>query len=78
MVVECNRTFAEKDLSGKPLYLTGEGVKTIRGTAEHISGRLECAVHVVSPGVPYYDKPKFSSLFSLLDAALGENSHKIF
>lgn len=72
MVEECRREFAEKDLSAKPLFITGEGVKTIRGTAEHLSGRLECGVNVAAPRVPYYDKPKFSSLFSLLNAALGE------
>ena len=72
MVEECRRSFAEKDMTGKPIFITGEGVKIIRGTAEHLSNRLECGVNVASPGVPYYDKPKFSSLLSLLDAALGE------
>lgn len=67
----CRQSFGEKDMSGKPLYVTGEGVKTIRGTAEHLSSRLVCAVNVVAPTVPYYDKPQFSSLYSLLDAALG-------
>ncbi len=73
LVDECRRSFSEKDMSGKPLNITGEGVKTIRGTAEHLAGRLECEVEVITPKVPYYDKPKFSSLFSLLDGALGEN-----
>lgn len=68
----CRQSFSEKDMSGKPLYITGEGVKTIRGTAEHLSSRLVCAVNVVAPTVPYYDKPQFSSLYSLLDAALGD------
>ena len=73
MTDECRRSFAEKDMTGKPLYVTGEGINVIRGTAEHFADRLGCAVNVVTPKVPYYDKPKFSSLFSLLDAALGEN-----
>lgn len=73
MIEECRQSFSEKDMTGKPLYVTGEGVKVIRGTAEHLSNRLVCAVNVVSPKVPYYDKPEFSSLFSLLDAALGAN-----
>lgn len=73
MAEECRQTFAERDMAGRPLYITGEGVKAVRGTAEHISGRLECQVEVLSPKVPYYDKPVFSSLFSLLDAALGDD-----
>ncbi len=68
----CRQSFGEKDMSGKPLYVTGEGVKIVRGTAEHLSSRLVCAVNVVAPTVPYYDKPQFSSLYSLLDAALGD------
>ena len=73
MVEECRRSFTEKDLAGKPIYITGEGVKSIRGLVEHLSGRLGCVVNVVAPKVPYYDKPKFSSLFSLLDAALSDD-----
>ncbi len=73
IIEECRQSFGEKDMSGKPLYITGEGVKIIRGTAEHFANRLECGVEVISPKVPYYDKPKFSSLFSLLDAALGDD-----
>lgn len=76
MIEECRRAFTAKDLSGKPIYMTGENVRTIRGTVEYISGRLGCTVEVVSPKVPYYDKPKFSSLFSLLDAALSDNENK--
>ena len=71
MIEECRHAFAEKDMSGRPLYVTGDAIKTIRGTAEHLSNRLECAVNVIAPRLPYYDKPAFSSLFSLLDAAIG-------
>ena len=42
----------------------------VRGTAEHIAGRLVKGVDIVVPKVPYYDKPQFASLFSLLDTAL--------
>ncbi len=73
MIDECRQLFTEKNMAGKPVYVTGEGVTVVRGTAEHLSGRLECAVHVASPKVPYYDKPKYSSLFSLLNAVLGSN-----
>ena len=66
----CRQSFTGKTLEGKPIYFTGEGVKAIRGTAEHISNRLVKNVEIIAPSVPYYDKPQFSSLLSLLDAAL--------
>ena len=69
---ECRRNFTGKNLDGKPILLTGEGVKTIRGAVDHMSGRLVKSIEVISPHVPYYDKPQFSSLFSLLDTALSD------
>lgn len=66
----CTQSFTEKNTEGKPLYVTGEGVNVVRGTAEHISGRLVKSVEIIAPKVPYYDKPQFSSLFSLLNTAL--------
>ena len=72
-IEECRQSFTAKNLDGKPLLLTGEGVKVVRGTAEHISNRLVKTVEVVAPRVPYYDKPQFGSLFSLLDTALKDN-----
>lgn len=69
-IEECRQNFTGKNVDGKPLLITGEGVKVVRGTAEHIAGRLVKGVEVIAPKVPYYDKPQFSSLFSLLDAAL--------
>lgn len=66
----CRQSFTGKNLDGKPVFITGEGIKTIRGTAEHISNRLVKNVEVIAPAVPYYDKPQFSSLLSLLDASL--------
>ena len=66
----CRQSFSGKSLENKTVNITGEGVKAIRGTAEHISNRLVKNVEIISPAVPYYDKPHFSSLLSLLDAAL--------
>lgn len=71
MVETCLQAFAPKDLTGAPISLTGEGVHVIRGTIEHFSSRLVMPVEVTAPKLPYYDKPQFSSLFSLLHAALG-------
>lgn len=72
-IEECRRNFTGRNIDGKPLLVTGEGVKTVRGTAEHLSGRLVKGVEVIAPKVPYYDKPHFSSVLSLLDAALNDS-----
>ena len=69
-IEECIQGFKGKNLDGKPMFITGECVKTVRGGAEHISNRLVKNVEVIAPAVPYYDKPQFSSLLSLLDTAL--------
>ena len=78
VIEECMRGFTEKDLENKPLYLTGECADTVRGAADHISGRLVKAVNVTAPRIPYYDKPTFSSLFSLLDMALTDRESSSF
>lgn len=73
MIEACRQSFPIKDLTAVPIHVSGEGVVAIRGTIEHISSRLVTPVDVVVPKVPYYDKPQFASLFSLLNAALGDN-----
>lgn len=73
MLETCVRAFTPKDLSGAAINITGEGVGVIRGTIEHFSSRLVMPVEVVVPKLPYYDKTQFSSLFSLLNAALGSD-----
>ena len=50
----------------------------MRGASAHISGRLVRTVSVISPQIPYYDKPQFSSLFSLLDTALTDKENSSF
>lgn len=72
-VEECRQNYTGKNIDGKPILITGEGVKIIRGTAEHLSNRFVNAVEIVAPKVPYYDKPHFSSLFSLLNVSLDDN-----
>lgn len=73
-IEECRQSFIGKNLNGKSLYVTGEHIRTVRGTVDHISGRLEKAVEVVAPKIPYYDKPQFSSVLSLLDTALKDSN----
>ncbi|MCD8372237.1 MAG: hypothetical protein LUD27_02930 [Clostridia bacterium] len=67
---ECYANFTEKNLDGKPLYITGECVGTIRGATDHIGNRLVRSLNIAAPNIPYYDKPQFSSLFSLIENAL--------
>lgn len=67
---ECIQSFKEKNLEGRPMFITGESVRTVRGTVEHISNRLVKNIEVLAPQVPYYDKPQHSSILSLLDMAL--------
>ncbi|MCD8306726.1 MAG: hypothetical protein LUD51_00645 [Clostridia bacterium] len=69
---ECADSFRGANLSLKPINITGEGVKVIRGATDHLASRLEKGIEVVSPKVPYYDKPQFSSTFSLLNMALDD------
>lgn len=71
-IEECSRSYPLKNQDGKPLYITGEGALAVRGAVEHISGRLVKSVEVAAPKLPYYDNPKYSSLFSLLDMALSD------
>ena len=71
MIEECRQSYVGKDLSNKPLLITGEGVGVIRGLNEHLSSRLVTPVEVVVPKLPYYDKPQFASLFSILAEVLG-------
>ncbi len=70
MVETCRQSFTEKDLTGAPVYITGEGVGVVKGTIEHLASRLVTPVEQVTPKVPYYDKNIYSSLFSLLSVAL--------
>lgn len=70
-------------LAANPICITGEGIVYLKGGAEHISRRLNRLTEIVSPDLPYYDKPTFSSRIGLLNMATGEIKkkkwfHKIF
>ncbi len=60
----------DRNIEYKPVLLTGCGVTSIRGAREHISGRLNKVVEILTPKLPYYNKAAQSSLLSLLDMAL--------
>lgn len=74
MIDACVQSFAVRDLTGAPIYVTGEGVNGIRGIIEHLTSRLVTPFEVVAPKLPYYDKPQFSSLFSLVSTALSDEA----
>lgn len=60
-------------VANRPLLMTGEGVTGLRGAAEHISRRINRETEIVSPAIPYYNKPSMSSRISLLDYALRDS-----
>ncbi len=58
-----------KELEYKPLYVTGEGICSIRGAAEHVGKRLDRVCEQVTPRLAYYNKPSASSRIALADVA---------
>lgn len=63
-------------LAVNPVSLTGEGILDIAGASEHISKRLNRLTEIVTPDLPYYDKPTFSSKIALLHMALGDREKR--
>ena len=63
-----------RELDFKPLYVTGDGIPSIRGALEHLSKRLNRVVEEVSPALPYYNKPSMSSRIALVDMASQDKS----
>ncbi len=79
----CLEQCGGRALEYKPVLLTGSGITAIRGAREHMSGRLNRVVEIVTPRLPYYNKAAQSSLLSLLNMALESNRaqglfHKLF
>ena len=63
-------------LAVNPISVTGEGIGGIAGAAEHISKRINRLTEIVSPDLPYYDKPVFSSRMALLHMALSDRKKR--
>jgi len=61
-----------------PLYITGEGVMHLSGLLEYVSSWLNHYAEIVSPEIPYYDKPTYSSLISLLNTAVEDKEESGF
>ncbi len=72
LIEECADKYEGFGDSSRNFYMTGEGMNVVRGLSEHLSSRLEKNVSMVTPRLPYYDKPECSSLFSLINEALGK------
>lgn len=55
-----------------PLRITGGGIALLRGAKEHVAGRLNMPVEVLSPKVPLSEKPTEASVLSILDFAISQ------
>lgn len=56
-----------------PIALTGGGVAYMRGAKEYISSRLEMPIQIMTPQIPFMNKPDEAALLSLLNEALERN-----
>ena len=59
-----------------PISITGEGISAIKGASEHIAKRVGWLTEIVSPDLPYYDKPTCSSRIALLSMALSDGKEQ--
>ncbi len=62
-----------RELDFKPIYISGEGLADIRGALEHLTKRLSRVCEMLSPNLPYYNKPTMSSRIALVDMACEDN-----
>lgn len=63
-------------LAVNPISITGEGIGGIGGASEHVANRLNRLTEIISPDLPYYDKPAFSSRIALLSTALSDKGKR--
>ena len=74
-----NKYYEDKNILGfetGSISITGEGVGMIKGVGEYVSKHVGMLPEVVTPDLPYYDKPMFSSRIALLDMALSDKEKK--
>ncbi len=64
---------ATTGLTASPISITGEGITGIKGVTEHVSRRLNRLTETVTPDLPYFDKPIFSSRIALLSVATAKD-----
>lgn len=63
-----------------PIYLTGGGLSYMRGAPEYLSRLIKKPVEIISPKIPSFNRPEYSSTIGLLDAASNDkqNNKNIF
>ncbi len=59
-------------LAVNPISVTGEGCGIVTGAIEHIESRLNRLAEIITPDLPYYDKPVWSSRVALLNMAIND------
>lgn len=64
------------ELAINPISMTGEGISSIKGVAEHVSRRLNRLTEIVVPDLPYFDKPACSSRIALLNMAISDREKR--
>lgn len=58
-----------------PVYLTGEGIASIRGAKKYLGNELGMNVEIITPKFPGYVKPSAASKISLLQVAESLSKH---
>ena len=58
-----------------PIGITGGGIAHMRGAKEYMASRLEMPVQILTPNIPYMNKPDETACLSLLNEALDRNQN---
>ncbi len=78
--IACCIEAVEYDMeSPYPIYLIGEGITDIRGAVRYIEEAFGKQVEILQPKLPLYNKPKYSTIVSLLMVAskLEKKKHRL-
>ncbi len=70
--------YNSRELECKPLYVSGEGLRGIRGAFEFMSRLTSRVCEEIAPDLPYYNKPTMSARISLVDMALNDEKSRGF
>lgn len=69
IISEAMDSFNEEAPSYLPVYLTGEGIASIRGAKKYLSERIQKNIEIVTPKLPGFGKAADSSKISVLIVA---------
>ena len=70
LIKRCLQKFSEQNLENVQVYLTGGGLSYINGSREYLEKCLGRDIKILSPSIPAFAKPHFSSCISVLNEAL--------